>query len=123
MNEFDRFVRNTIKPLGYIRYGDDFVLITKNRTTIQQAKLLGEHFLTTSLKLPVHKNNNVSIKIAHGIMFLGHKIYPFSPISVDSHMTQKILSSINETNVGSYSTSGLPKRKQPLLPWLLMDEF
>lgn len=30
LNEFDRFVRHTLKPLGYIRYGDDFVLFTNN---------------------------------------------------------------------------------------------
>ncbi len=37
LNEFDRYVRHVLKPLAYVRYGDDMVLWCRTR---QQAELL-----------------------------------------------------------------------------------
>ena len=35
-NEFDRFVRHTLRPFAYIRYGDDFVLFVGSKIETKQ---------------------------------------------------------------------------------------
>lgn len=76
LHEFDHFVRHSIKPLGYIRYGDDFLVISK---TYKQAKAFqksGITFLKDRLKLTIHTENNVIISVRHGIRYLGVTCYP-----------------------------------------------
>lgn len=118
LNEFDRFVRHTIKPYAYIRYGDDFLMfLSEDQAFIVNAE--ATQWLHNNLGLTVHKQNNITNKTGRGIFFLGHKIYPHSPLSVDNYMLDKILAGINLNNLNSYESMHIPHRKKKLLPWLM----
>lgn len=75
MNEFDQFVKHQLKVKHYIRYADDFVVLSHNKKELEQIfpyiiKKLAE------LKLTLHPDK-VSIKtIDSGIDFLGWVHFP-----------------------------------------------
>jgi len=118
LNEFDRFVRHHIKPFGYIRYGDDFILFMSSKKEAMEAQNLATSWLSDHLHLTVHKKNNAIIRPSQGLYFLGHQIYP-SGISVDGAMARKIKQKINRRNAGSYQAMHLSPKQAKQLPWLL----
>ena len=121
LNEFDRFVRHTLKPLGYVRYGDDFVLFVRNETDARQVQAVATKWLITMLKLRVHRKNNVTLPAKAGLHFLGHTIHSDSPLAVDRTMIRKIDRDISCRNFGSYQAMALPRRYAKQLPWRIMD--
>lgn len=76
MNELDQFVKHTLKIKNYVRYTDDFIIISRNREYL--SNLLGpiEQFLIKRLHLTLHPNK-VEIRSFHGgIDFLGYVALP-----------------------------------------------
>src|SRR3989344_4031018 len=71
MNEFDQFVKHQLKDRYYIRYADDFVLLSDNRMWLE-AQLPGiESFLKNVLLLELHPNKVFIKTLASGVDFLG----------------------------------------------------
>ncbi len=71
MNEFDRFVKHKLKAKYYIRYADDFVLLSDNKTELEKRLAIIVVLLRDELKLQLHPNK-VSIQtFASGVDFLG----------------------------------------------------
>ena len=76
MNEFDQFVKHTLKARHYIRYADDFVILSQSRQWLEEKTRHIEFFLQDKLELALHPNK-VSIRaIASGIDFLGWVHFP-----------------------------------------------
>jgi hypothetical protein len=121
LNEFDRFVRSNIKPLAYLRYGDDFIVIIKSDSEAKKIQKIATEWLAATLNLPVHRANNVVIPVKQGLFFLGHILYPHTPISVNTSMREKIENNISSTNVASYKAMRLPKRYKTRLDWWLVN--
>lgn len=71
MNEFDQFVKHKLQAKHYIRYADDFVLMSHDRAWLQTQIPKIEAFLGGCLKLSLHPAK-VSIEtVASGVDFLG----------------------------------------------------
>ncbi len=71
MNEFDQYIKHNLKAKYYIRYADDFVLLSNNKQELEQTLRYIEVFLQDKLKLKLHPDK-VSIKtFASGVDFLG----------------------------------------------------
>ena len=76
MNEFDQFVKHKLKKKYYIRYADDFVILSSNRKELENFIMLIRSFLSEKLKLDLHPQK-VTIKIlASGVDFLGWVNFP-----------------------------------------------
>lgn len=76
MNEFDQFVKQKFKVKYYIRYADDFVILQKTKTELEELLPKIKSFLEEKLKLELHPNK-VSIKtLSSGIDFLGWVHFP-----------------------------------------------
>lgn len=118
LNEFDRFVRHALKPLGYVRYGDDFVLIMNTSAEAQHAQMIATEWLATTLHLRVHHTNNIVIPVKAGLHFLGHIIHMNSPLAVDRRMLRKIERIVCMCNIASYKAMALPRRFAQRMPWL-----
>lgn len=54
MNELDQFVKHKLKIKRYIRYADDFVLLSEDRTALEWALPFIDAFLREKLKLELH---------------------------------------------------------------------
>ena len=76
MNEFDQFVKQSLGFKHYIRYADDFVFLSANKSELEGVlKLVGD-FLWNELRLRLHPDK-VSIQtLASGVDFLGWVHFP-----------------------------------------------
>jgi len=76
LNELDQFVKHKLKVRFYIRYVDDFVLLSKNKEDlILWAKKI-ESFLKENLDLELNWRKSKLRPISDGIDFLGYIIRP-----------------------------------------------
>jgi retron-type reverse transcriptase len=76
MNIFDQFMKHKIKAKYYIRYADDFVIISQNKTWLQSIVPSIRDFLLNELHLQLHPKK-ISIRtIASGVDFLGWVHFP-----------------------------------------------
>jgi retron-type reverse transcriptase len=76
MNEFDQFVKHTLKVKHSIRYADDFVVFSLDKSYLEDILLQMRGFLLWELKLCMHPNK-VSIEtLASGVDFLGWVHFP-----------------------------------------------
>lgn len=76
MNEFDQYVKHTLKVKYYIRYADDFVVLSHEKRNL--VALLSEMkiFLEDTLKLTLHPNKCYIKTFASGVDFLGWVHFP-----------------------------------------------
>ena len=74
MNELDQFVKHSLKVHFYIRYVDDFVLLSDNLETLIKWRQDIERFLSEKLLLRLHPKRRKLQPISNGIDFLGYII-------------------------------------------------
>jgi retron-type reverse transcriptase len=76
MNEFDQYVKHTLKQRYYIRYADDFVFLSADKKELEGLLPLAVSFLEENLKLSFHPNKVFIKTIASGVDFLGWVQFP-----------------------------------------------
>ncbi len=76
MNEFDQYIKRTIKANYYLRYADDFVIVSADRSELQRLIPLLQDFLATRLHLELHPKKVSIDTIAHGLDVLGWVHFP-----------------------------------------------
>lgn len=76
MNEFDQFMKHKVKARYYLRYADDFVIMSENKEYLEDVLKQIDIFLFSQLKLNLHPDK-VSIKtLVSGVDFLGWVHFP-----------------------------------------------
>ena len=124
LNEFDRFVKHTLKVKDYLRYGDDFTIFAQNREELENIQIQATHFLTNELKLSLHKKNNVTVKTKHGLKFLGIVLYPKGR-KLSKRNNKRLFARLNTRNAGSYYgllTQHTNAKQMKKFQWILMDK-
>ena len=101
LHELDRFIRQSIKPLAYLRYGDDFIIFLPSRPFAVAAQHQVASFLQHELKMTLNPRNTIIIKSRHGLRFLGH-IITADALQVDKVTTKKVLKNAKPHNLASY---------------------
>lgn len=81
MNELDQYIKRVLKCQQYIRYVDDFILISQDRADLPRWKRQIESFLKKELKLDLSESKTIIQPVKRGIDFLGYfvrtdAIYP-----------------------------------------------
>jgi retron-type reverse transcriptase len=76
MNEFDHFMKRTLKVKHYIRYADDFAILHEDKDYLESLVTQISEFLETRLRLSLHPNKLFIKTIASGIDFLGWVHFP-----------------------------------------------
>jgi retron-type reverse transcriptase len=76
MNEFDQCMKHILKVRYYIRYADDFVVLSDNRQELERMLLAIRIFLYDRLRLELHPNKVRVKTLASGIDFLGWVHFP-----------------------------------------------
>ena len=71
MNEFDQFVKHKLKVKYYIRYADDFVIMSRDKKYLENVLLDINNFLQNKLKLNLHPDKVYIKTLASGVDFLG----------------------------------------------------
>jgi len=76
MNEFDQFIKHELKMKYYIRYADDFVVMSNNRDQLAEIIRKLQEYLFDNLKLTIHPDKIYIKTIASGIDYLGWVHFP-----------------------------------------------
>lgn len=76
MNEFDQFVKRELKVKYYIRYADDFVILSDSKDYLKELIPTISIFLEKELKLQLHPDKVFIKMIASGVDFLGWVHFP-----------------------------------------------
>jgi retron-type reverse transcriptase len=71
MNELDHFVKRELKAKYYIRYADDFILLSENKRQLENILAKISRFLESRLKLALHPDKVYIKTLASGVDFLG----------------------------------------------------
>jgi hypothetical protein len=121
LNMFDRFVRHQLKPQGFVRYGDDFILIAPTRRRARHYQLVASKFLYDTFDLTVNPRSNVVVPAASGLHFLGHAVFSRYAV-VDKHTSQAVLAKVRCGNLASYQSLALAKHIKKELYWRILDE-
>lgn len=76
LNELDQFVKRKLRVKYYVRYVDDFVILSRDKAYLEN--LIGEisKFLAEKLELQLHPQKIIIGKYHKGIDFLGYVIFP-----------------------------------------------
>lgn len=110
LNELDQFVLHAIKPFGYVRYGDDFVLWCKDELSAHEAQIVVTQFLTDHLLLKINPLHNHIQPVNNKLAFLGVEIWP-NGRRLSPRIIRRIDERIDMSNATSYYS--LVKYHQP----------
>lgn len=101
MNEFDQFMKHKLKVKHYIRYADDFVILSHRKEELERLLVLVQEFLLKQLKLSLHPDKVFIKTLASGVDFLGwvhfldHRVLRITT-------KRRMAARVNEQNVNSY---------------------
>ena len=105
MNEFDHFVKHKLKAKYYIRYADDFVLLSHDKTALEELLPRIQKFLLERLKLQLHPEKVFIKTVASGVDFLGWVHFPDHRVlrtATKRRMFKALAGSPKEESVQSY---------------------
>jgi RNA-directed DNA polymerase len=74
MNEFDQWVRRELRPGGYVRYNDDFLLFGNDRRRLISDQERCREHLDDALKLTMSKDR--VYPVSRGVDFVGYRHFP-----------------------------------------------
>lgn len=101
LNEFDRCVLHVLKPLSYIRYGDDFILWAADRQTTGQFKRAGADFLSSQLRLGLQPGSTVVQPVRKKLHYLGVDFFSGGR-RLDARARQRVATRSDISNSASY---------------------
>jgi len=71
MNQFDQFVKRSLKEKYYIRYADDFLIFSQSKVYLEELIPKLSQYLETNLKLSLNSKKVFIKTLASGVDFLG----------------------------------------------------
>lgn len=101
MNELDQFIKHQLRVKYYIRYADDFVILSMDRAYLEGLIQKIEQFLNNKLKLSLHPNKISIRKYTQGIDILGYIVLPHYILprtKTKKRVFQKLKSKIRNDN-------------------------
>lgn len=105
MNEFDQYVKHSLKQKYYIRYADDFVFLSTNKKELENLLPILISFLSLKLKLELHPNKVFIKTIASGVDFLGWVQFPTHRVlrtSTKKRMFKRLTKNQKLESISSY---------------------
>ncbi|HUD07018.1 MAG TPA: RNA-directed DNA polymerase [Candidatus Saccharimonadales bacterium] len=110
LNELDQFVLHSVKPLGYVRYGNDFVLWCESEAEAHIAKVVTTQFLLEELYLKINPMHDRVQPVSNKLPYLGVELWP-SGRRLSPEMVTRIGQKLDYSNSSSYYA--LTKHHQP----------
>lgn len=76
LNELDQFIKHKLKVKYYLRYADDFLILSDSKNYLNHLIKPIEFYLQDKLKLELHPQKIIFRKLEWGIDFLGYIVLP-----------------------------------------------
>lgn len=75
LNELDQYVKHSLKKRFYIRYMDDFLIISNDKSELTETKMQIEAYLQERLRLLLNHKTQIFPVGSRPVDFLGYRIY------------------------------------------------
>lgn len=105
MNEFDQFVKHSLKARRYVRYADDSVILSDNKEWLSDNLERIRAFLRDVLRLELHPDKVSISTFASGVDFLGWVHFPDHRVirrATKRRMTRRALEQPSNESFQSY---------------------
>jgi RNA-directed DNA polymerase len=76
LNELDQFIKHKLKVKKYVRYTDDFLIVSADKKYLEKILPALDYFLRMRLNLTLHPQKIVIRKFRQGLDFLGYVSLP-----------------------------------------------
>lgn len=76
LNPFDQFIKRTLREKFYLRYADDFAVLSRDKMYLEELILKISEFLAKNLAMQLHPYKVSIRKWRQGIDFLGYISFP-----------------------------------------------
>lgn len=98
LNELDQFIKRKLKIKYYLRYADDFVVLSNDKNELEGVLKLVNCFLEETLNLKIHWSKTFFRKWHQGIDFLGYVIFP-THLVLRSKTKKRMFKKIEKNNI------------------------
>lgn len=105
LHELDNFVVHKLKIPGYVRYVDDFVILSNSKTEIIKARNMIKTYLTNHLAMTLHPKKQQIQPTRHGIPFVGYFIKS-SGVTVRRNVVKSVKDQLYQYQ--KYQSSDMP---------------
>ncbi len=118
-------MKHVLKPKVYLRYGDDFFIITDDRETAVAFRERITLFLLRELRLEINPKHDILIPVKKGLRFLGVEIFPGGR-RMNKRNRKRIIRNLDRKNIASYR--GLvakheKKKRIKFFDWTVLDRY
>lgn len=76
LNELDQFIKHGLKIKHYLRYTDDFIIVSQDKNYLADLIEPLEEFLNNKLAIQLHPQKIIIRKLGQGLDWLGYVILP-----------------------------------------------
>jgi len=121
LNELDRFIKQELKIKYYLRYTDDFLIISESKEYLENIVPKIVNFLEENLLLRIHKEKTKIRKTNQGVDFLGYVVFQKHRLvrtKTKKRIMKKFKIRIKEYNRGIISRNSLLQSLQSYLGFL-----
>jgi len=121
LNDLDQFVKQKLKVKYYVRYADDFVILSCDKLYLENLLPSIQLFLKEKLDLIVHPDKIFFKKFSSGVDFLGYIIFPHYILprtKTRRRLFRKIKLKIEEYKSGEITIEKLNQTIQSYLGYL-----
>lgn len=101
LNELDQFIKHQLGIKYYLRYADDFLVLSNNIDELKNVILPVQSFLENKLKLEVHPDKISIRKLRQGLDFCGYIVLPHH-IVLQTKTKRRMLKRVNQIKLPSY---------------------
>lgn len=105
MNEFDQYIKRELKVKYYIRYADDFVILSTDKNYLKNLISVIAIYFENNLKLSLHPNKVFIKTLSSGVDFLGWVHFPTHRVlrtSTKRRMLKKLKTNQKVESIQSY---------------------
>lgn len=115
MNELDQFIKHRLCVRRYVRYTDDFVIVSESEEYLESLLHPIRGFLRHTLRLSLHPHKATIRKYRQGIDFLGYVLLPHHRVlrtKTQRRMVRKLRERARECGRGDVSSETLRQSLQ-----------
>lgn len=76
LDRFDHFVKQSLKSSYYVRYMDDFILLSGSKNRLHNLKYAMQGYLEDELELDLPDSKTTLEPVEKGATFLGYRVFP-----------------------------------------------
>lgn len=103
LNELDKFIKQDLRVKYYLRYTDDFLILSENKEYLENIIPKIVNFLEENLLLKIHEEKTKIRKTSQGIDFLGYVVFQKHRLvrtKTKRRIIKKFKTRIEEYNIG-----------------------